>query len=401
MPNPTRPADRWTPQYFLAALGNGGIAVTFFLWLYMWVPHKGQPVPVFEDVAAAWAAGAPVQQAMIAVALAGLALFATLHFRSMVWNLRQYLAFRSSPAHEKTLNSNAASTLFGLPLALAMSINTAFSVGLAFVPGLWGIVEYLFPLALVAFLAVAVLTFRMMGGYLARLSRGGAFDFSKNGSFAQVQPAFALGMIGVGVSAPAALSANPAVVALALGFSTLLLVGALIWATVGVVLGLSALVQHGAQVEAIPTLMNVVPLTTVLGILMMRQSHGLEVHFGVISAPGDDLWFLSALLAIQILFLGFGLAVMRRHNYLGRFVTGAENTPAAFGLVCPGVGLSVMLQFWINKALVGAGLVAKFGAAYWALSALSLAAQAAMIILVAVLVRRHFGTARAVAVPAE
>jgi len=33
MPNRSRPADQWSPQYFLSALGAGGIAVTFFLWL--------------------------------------------------------------------------------------------------------------------------------------------------------------------------------------------------------------------------------------------------------------------------------------------------------------------------------------------------------------------------------
>jgi len=46
-----RPTDKWVPQYFLASVGAGGLAVSFFLWLYMWVPHSGQQVPVFEDLA--------------------------------------------------------------------------------------------------------------------------------------------------------------------------------------------------------------------------------------------------------------------------------------------------------------------------------------------------------------
>ena len=32
-----------------------------------------------------------------------------------------------------------------MPLALAMSVNVGFIIGLTFVPGLWNIVEYLFP----------------------------------------------------------------------------------------------------------------------------------------------------------------------------------------------------------------------------------------------------------------
>lgn len=398
---PIRPSDTWTPQYFLASLGNGGIAVAFFLWLYMWIPHNGQPVPVFEDISAAWAAGNPVQQAMIVTAMAGIAYFAFQHYRTLIWNLGRHAAFKASPAHDKTLNSNAASTLMGLPLALAMAVNVGFVLGLVFVPGLWGVVEYLFPLALAAFVALAVIALRMLGGMLARYSVAGTFDKTKNGSFAQVQPAFALAMIGVGASAPAALSGNPTVVAVALSLSTLMLTIALIWAAVAVVLGIAAMVQHGAQVEGIPTLMNIVPLTTVLGILTLRQQHGLHMPFGSHFTPGDDLSLITTFIAIQLAFLGLGWTVTKKHNYISRFVTGAGSSPGSYGLICPGVGLSVMLQFWINKALVGAGLLAKFSAAYWAFSALPLIALAATIALMVGLNRKHFGTPKALPIPAE
>ncbi len=401
MSKSTRPADSWSPQYFLAALGAGGLAVTFFLWLYMWVPHKGQAVPIFEDVAAAWAQGGMLQQAMIVLAMAGLGGFALLHFRLMIWNLGQYTAFRKTPAFEKLQNSNGASQLFGLPLMLAMSVNVSFSVGLAFVPGLWSVVEYLFPVALLAFAALAVMSFRMIWAYLARISGGTAFDWSKNGSFAQVQPAFALGMIGVGMAAPAALSTSAMVAGIALVLSTVILVVAVIWALVGVVMGITAMFQHGANVEGIPTLMNIVPLMAVLGIMMLRQNHGLHVHFDGHFTAADDLRLLTVLLAIQIAFLGLGLSVMRKHGYFGRFVTGPENSAGAYGLVCPGVGLSVILQFWINKALVGAGLIAKFGTAYWALSGVMLAVQIAMVVLLFALNRKHFRRVQMQTVAAE
>lgn len=401
MSTQSRPADSWTPQYFLAALGAGGLTTTFFIWFYMWVPHKGQPVPIFEDVAAAWAQSNNLQQAMIVLAYLGMAFFTFLHFKLMAWNLGKYAEFRKGPTLEKVAGSNQGSQLLGLPLALAMSINVSFVFGLAFVPGLWGIVEYLFPLAMVAFLAVTVLAFRMAGGYLARLSAGGVFDMTKNGSFAQVQPAFAFGMIGVGMAAPAAMSMNPTVAAVSLVLSTVLLLAAAIWALVGVVLGLMALVQHGANLEGIPTLMNVVPLMAVLGILTLRQSHGLHMHFGVHATPGDDLMTLTIFLAVQVLFLGLGLAVMVKHSYWAKFVTGADNSAGSFGLICPGVGLAVLMQFWINKALVGAGLVAKFGAGYWVLSGVSVAAQLAMVALLVWLNRRHFSIAKLQAVAAE
>ncbi|MEN9850650.1 MAG: hypothetical protein RL128_813, partial [Pseudomonadota bacterium] len=62
---------------------------------------------------------------------------------------------------------------------------------------------------------------------------------------------------------------------------------------------------------------------------------------------------------------------------------------------------AVLMQFWINKALVGAGLLAKFSAAYWALSAITIIAQLSMVALLIWLNRRHFGFASAQTVPAE
>ncbi len=398
---PTRPADNWTPQYFLAALGYGGLAVTFFIWLYMWVPHPGQSVPVFEDIAAAWAKGNPAQQGMIAVAMAAIALLALLHYRSLIWNLAQFAAFKRTHAFEALRASNAKSQLLGLPLALAMSINTAFVLGLVFVPGLWNVVEYLFPLALLAFLAVGVMALRTIGAFLGRISVKGGFDWSKNGSFAQVQPAFALGMIGVGMSAPAALSTSPLISGIALMLSTFFFVLAVLYAALGVIMGISATLQHGVTVEGIPTLMNIVPLTTVLGILMLRQTHGLHSHFGVHEAPGDSLMMLTQLLSVQVAFLLFGWVMMKKHGYMDRYVWGNDASAGSYGLVCPGVGIGVMMQFWINKGLVGAGLVAKFSVAYWALSGVAVLTQVAMIALVIMLNRKHFALRQPVAMPAE
>jgi hypothetical protein len=50
-----------------------------------------------------------------------------------------------------------------------------------------------------------------------------------------------------------------------------------------------------------------------------------------------------------------------------------------------------MIQFFVNKGLVAAGLVAKFGMVYWSLTALAIAAQILMIALVIRLNRQHFG----------
>ena len=389
----TRPADTWSPLYFLASVGAGGLSVTFFMYLMHWVPHPGRTVPVFEDITAALGRGEPGLTAAITVALLGIAIFGALNLSLLVWNLRKMRGFRASATGQALANSNAQTQMMALPLALAMSINGGFILGLVFVPGLWSVIEYLFPLAMVAFLAVGWLAFRQLGGFIARVTAPGGFDCARNNSFAQMLPAFALAMTGVGLAAPAALSANVTVAGISLIVSGFFLIAAAVIVLVGLVLGLRSILENGVAAEQAPTLMMIVPITTILGILMLRQAHGLEASFGLPMEGAEKMMLLTRLMSVEVLFALFGLTVLTATGYVRRFLTGDAISPGNYALVCPPVAMSVLTQFWINAGLVGAGLIEKFGTAYWALTAIAIVLQALAIALLVFLHRRHFRAA--------
>ena len=400
--SPTRPSDTYNPMYFLASLGAGGLSVTFFMWLMFWVPHPGRTVPVFEDILAAFQSGGPLKQAMIVGALAGIALFVVLNLKSLIWNLTRYSAWTRTDAFVTFSKTNAQSQLMAMPLALAMSVNGLFIAGLVFVPGLWGIVEYLFPVALAAFILIAVLAFRLYGHFIARIKVEGGFNFAANNSFGQILPAFAFAMIGVGMAAPAAMSGNIAVVGTSIVVSTFLMVTAILIAGIALVLGIRSMLDHGTTAETAPTLMILIPLMTILGILMMRQTHGLGTQFEGHATDAQTFMFLAKMVSIQVLFGLFGFLILNRHSYGRRFIWGRETSVMSYALVCPGVGFTVLMQFFIHKGMVAVGLVDKFSAVYWVLVAIALASQFAMIALVFTLNRRHFGAPRTQrAVPAE
>ena len=404
MTTPTkRPADSYSPLYFLASLGAGGLSVTFFMYLMFWVPHPGKPVPTFEDISAAFATGNTPMQVAIVVAVIGIAIMAFLNLKYLFWNISAYRAFKTTESYKALRASNAESTIMAMPLALAMSVNGMFIVGLVFVPGLWSVVEFLFPMALVAFAAIAYLAFRILADFLGRiLSQGGIFDVTANNSFAQMLPAFALSMIAVGFSAPAAMSTNTTTAGIALILSTFVGTMAAVYALVAIFTAFNSMLHHGTAREAGPTLMVVVPIMTVLGIMMLRQNHGLHELFGAHGTPADTMMLLARLLSVQVVFLLLGLLVMRRQGYFTDFVFGTKTSPGSYALVCPGVALAVMLHFFVNKGLVGAGVIDKFGTAYWAITAIALISQFAMIALVVRLNRQHFAKASAAAaVPAE
>jgi hypothetical protein len=128
----------------------------------------------------------------------------------------------------------------------------------------------------------------------------------------------------------------------------------------------------------------------------------MHVHFGAEISAGENLLMLAKLVSVQVVFLMLGVFVLIRQGYARRFLFGRDNSAGAYALVCPGVGFAVLTHFLVNKGLVEAGVIAKFGVAYWGLTAIALVAQGAMIWLVFHLNRRHFGTqAPVAAVPAE
>lgn len=391
----------YVPLYFLSSVGAGGLAVTFFMYLMFWVPHAGRAVPVFEDIVAAWSTGTAPMKLAIAVAIIGIGVFVFLNLKSLIWNLGQYSTFKKTARYTALRTSNAESTLLAMPLALAMSVNGLFIAGLVFVPNLWSVVEYLFPLAMIAFALIAWNALSTIGDFLGRvLSKGGLFDVTAHNSFAQMLPAFALAMAGVGFAAPAAMSQTPWIVGVSLVGSTSLAVAALIYALIALVTAFNSMLHYGTGKESGPTLMIIIPLVTILSILFMRQDHGLHTFEGH-STPVDTLMFLARMVSIQFVFLGLGLTVLKRQGYFKNFVFGLEKSPGSYALVCPGVALSVLLQFFVNKGLVGAGVIDKYTFIYWAITAVAIGFQIAMVALVIRLNGQHFGALPASAVPAE
>lgn len=398
----SKASENYVPLYFLSSVGAGGLSVTFFMYLMFWVKHPGRPVPIFEDIMAAWATGSAPLQFGIAAAMVGIAVFVFLNLKSLVWNLGQYAQFKKTERYAKLRASNAETTLLAMPLALAMSVNGLFIAGLVFVPGLWTVVEYLFPFAMIAFALIAYNALTTIADFLGRvLSKGGVFDVTAHNSFAQLLPSFALAMSAVGFAAPAAMSHTPWVVGVSLVGSTLLGTAALIYALLALVTAFNSMLHYGTSEEAGPTLMIIIPLVTILSIMFMRQDHGLHTTFDGHSTAADTLMFLAKGISIQFVFLGLGLTILKRQGYFKDFVFGSKTSAGSYALVCPGVALSVLGHFFINKGLVAAGVIEKFGTTYWVATAIAIGFQLAMVALVFRLNAQHFATSEPTPVPAE
>jgi hypothetical protein len=356
--------EKYSPLYFLASLGAGGLSVSFFMYLMFLVPHKGVPLATFDFVYGAIMKGTWLSAVSVLAVLFIIA-FAVLHFKLLIWNIKQYNAFKETEAYNTIKTTNAEVTLMALPLTFAMTINVCFVLGAVFVPGLWSIVEYMFPFALIGFAVVGYYALKIFLEYFNRLLMSGDFDFTNNNNLSQMLSIFAFSMVAVGFAAPGAMSHHIEVNAIGIFGAIFFSAIAMLLLIIKLILGFKNMFEHGVGKEASPSIWILIPILTLLGITFVRISFGLDHHFDQVLAKSSLFILTSTVLALQIIFGLMGYKLMKSIGYFEEFVEGEKKSVVSFALICPGVAFVVFGMFFVNLGLTANGILAKYSLAYF------------------------------------
>ncbi len=348
--------EKYSPMYHLGALGSGGLAISFFLYLNFLLPHESGIIS-FDQL---WPvlSGEPSMRALwISLCLIVVFALSAMHIALMIWNTREFTLFKKTEAYRNLRNSSAEISLMVVPLTMAMTVNVLFVNGSLLVPGLWEFIEYLFPMAMIAFVAIGIYALRILGDYFVRMLLHKGYSFEQNNSLAPMVSIFALSMIAVGLAAPAAMSHVREVVAIAIALSSFFATSAALLMIVMLVIGFHTMLTHGIRPEAAPSLWLMIPITTLLGITFMRTSHGMGEAFGGHTSSGEIFIVLMAIFSVQLIFGMIGFTVMKRLNYFKDFIYGEKIHATTYALVCPGVALPVFGLFVVKFGLMGNMLV--------------------------------------------
>ena len=356
--------EKFSPMCFLASLGAGGLSVSFFMYLMFLVPHPNTPMATYDFIMPALIKGDWLSF-VVAFSLVFIIAFAFLHFKLLIWNTKQYNLYKKTASYQELINSNSQITLMTIPLTFAMTINVCFVIGAVFVPGLWGIVEFLFPFALIGFMVVGYFALKIFFEYFSRLLIKGDFDFSKNNNLSQMISIFALSMVAVGFAAPGAMSHN-------LVINSIGIFGALFFASLAMLLmlikltmGFKNMFEKGLGLEAAPSIWILIPILTLLGITFIRVSFGLEHNYATPLAKSSLFVFTSTILSLQIIFGILGYIVMKKMGYFEKYIQSEDKSSVSFALICPGVAFFVFGMFFVNFGLAFNGIVAKYSIAYF------------------------------------
>lgn len=358
--------EKFTPMCFLSALGAGGLSVSFFMYLMFLVPHKGSPMATFDFIYPELLKGTWLS-AIIVISLLFIILFATLHFKLLIWNIKQFNLYKKSDAYKILKESNTEITLITLPLTFAMTINVCFVLGAVFVPKLWSIVEYLFPFALIGFLLCGFYALKIFFNYFSRILISGDVDCAKNNNLSQMISIFAFSMIAVGFAAPGAMSHNISINAIGIFGALFFTSVALILLVIKITLGFKNMFEHGISMEAAPSLWIIIPILTLLGITAVRVSFGLDHNFDATLAKSSLFTLTSVVLSLQIIFGILGYQIMKKIGYFEEFIHSDKRSPVSFALICPGVALMVFGMFFINFGLTYNEVITKYSLAYFVL----------------------------------
>ncbi|MGD8909995.1 MAG: hypothetical protein PVI92_11685, partial [Chromatiales bacterium] len=267
--------------------------------------------------------------------------------------------------YETLRQGNGEVSLMAIPLTLSMSINVLFVLGSLFVPGLWGVVEWLFPFALVAYISVGVYALRIYGAYFTRLLVSGDFDFGGNNNLSQLMAIFAFAMIATGLAGPGAMSHTQQINALGIFGSLFFLSLAALLSLIKLVLGMKSMLRQGVSKETSYTLWILIPILTLFGISSIRIIMGLHHGFEQpLSRPGLFV-FTSVLVSLEILAGLLGYKVMKAVGYFDDYLRGNKRDVGSFALICPGVAFFVFGFFFITFGLLKNGLVAPLSVAYF------------------------------------
>jgi len=361
------PHNAYSPLYFLSALGSGGLSVSFFMYLMFLIPHPQTPMPQWSDWMGVLQSGDFWGSFLVIFALLGVLLLGLDHFIKLAKNIFKLKRFSKTEEFHHLWNSHTGIQFMAFPLTLAMSVNVIFIFGSLFVPGIWNIIEYLFPFAIGAFAIIGVFTLNILFKFLSERLIAGNLDGAHNNNLSQMLGIFATSMVAVGLAGPAAMSHTLLFSHIAFILSLFFVAITLILASIQLMVGFRSIFRHGIDQNGSASLWIMIPTLTLVGITIYRLSMAAKHHFNVDVSPFFHLILTGSLVSLMIFFGILGYLIMKKLQFFKNYIHGENKNPLVWSLICPGVASVVFGNFFINYGLVQNHIVDKYSVAFWVL----------------------------------
>lgn len=330
----------YSPLFFLASLGAGGIAVIPFAF-FQYTVHKGKglitwfqlghgTLPLWQEIAF---------YAMETVMI----VFAVIHIVLTISNLKMYIPWLKSQEHKVMQNDPLKNSALIAPfISFAMTMNLFIAVFRFFIPTFQTNFQEMMLPALIAWGLIWLFLMKTEIKLLT-ISFENSFDVEKIG-FGWLLHPFALAMVTVLGMGIAAMSKTHWIADTAAFMS---LVSGMMGGFLLLVKLISIFKSHFQkdglyEKQFMPNYLIVVPILTLFAISGFRFGHYLE-HAKHIDMKGFISLSIILAYAFQIWFLMFGLNLLK--NYFKKDFFKKEYYLSQWGLICPFVAFAVLGVF--------------------------------------------------------
>ncbi|PHO11504.1 TsoY family (seleno)protein [Malaciobacter marinus] len=362
--------EKYTPMYFLASLGSGGLAVSFFLYLNFLIPHKGVEMVSITHIMPFLQKGNFVSF-LIAIAILITFFFIFKHFELLFWNIKEYGFFKKSIGFEKLKRTNSEVSLMAIPLTIGMSMNIVFILLALTLPILYDVIEYLLPVALVSFLVIGFFALKIYIEYFSHMIISGDFKANENNNFSQLIAIFAFAMISVGFSGPGAMSSNITVSSIGIFFAVFFAIVAISLTFIKIILAMREILESGISKETSVSIWIMLPILTLLNIAFIRLTFGFYHHLVNDSVPSAWLFLItSSIFSLELIFAVVGYFVMKKLGYFKDYINGDKKSNLSFAIICPGVAFYVLGFFFIMAGLVKNNIITIFSPQFFIILAI-------------------------------
>ncbi len=329
---------KFSPMMFLASLGAGGIAVSFFAIINYTVKHGGGLIKFSQTHESVTG----FMKIVYGILESGMAIFSALHIVLTVVFIKKLIAWLETDEFKNMIGDPLANSALLAPfVSIAMTMNVFLAAVRYFIPGMADNLQSLMLPGLVTW-AVIWVSLLFVEIKLLKISFVNGFDINKI-HFGWLMHPFALGMVTVTGSGIAALAQDKAIADIA-AFMVLVTgsMGFFLFLVKLFALFKSHFGQDGLpDKKFLPSLLIVVPNITIYAITLFRFGHYLEKHQGA-HLKAFFMVVMVTSFAFQTWYMLFGLALLR--DYFKRHLT-KEFHVSQWGLVCPFVAYSVLGAF--------------------------------------------------------
>lgn len=345
---------KFSPLSFLNVIGTGGIAISFYMYLFWLVPSELAYVPHFWTLLNQLRRGNFLIKTVIVLGTICFALFAFEQIFLFIKNFKRFWAWRRTPSYGEFCKSEQLLQLSLVPLAVSVLALVVGLLILTVVPHAWRYHGHFLPLFQLVAIGCGGYSLFLCGLFSRRFFIETDTGVSLKSWPSQIFLVMSLCVSVLELSIIKVVTYNRLLIAMGYVTGEFFFLSALLIGGFVLIGGVRAFVQNKGEEESFSVLCALFPAISVCGLAYYLQHMAFSSGSYVTSFNTASIFF--SLIFFQLALGVLVWPVFSRYKLVERYILGNEKALASFLLLIYGAALVVLFGFFISKGLVPCGV---------------------------------------------